>query len=241
MKLLRLSIIFYISLLFLFVAGCRESSAPEIVISPEEIIQNTAVQMNGLAGFHFFIERDGAPAYVDPPDNLFVFRRAEGDFTAPERAQAIVRIIGPGLITDVQVVTIAEVQWQTNPLTGEWEVLPPNWGFDPTVLFDAEVGLQSILQNDMSDVKLEGVEQLDGEGNGRFQKISANIDGQRLFTMSNGLIGPTQVQAELWIDTDTFNLHRVVIVEPEEEEPSVWEVKFSQFNQAIPISSPIEE
>ena len=233
---------FFIVLPLLFlVVSCGSVPAPEEALTPVEIVENTAVRMKALQGFHFFIEREGAPAYVDPPDNIFVFRRAEGDYTAPDRAQAIVRIIGPGLITDVQVVTIAEIQWQTNPLTGQWEELPPNWGFDPTVLFDDDVGLPSILLNDLEDVELAGLERIEGEGNGRFYKIVTEIDGERLFIMSGNLIGPAQVQAELWIDPDTFNLHKVIIVEPEDEEPSVWEVKFSNFDQALPITPPPEE
>ncbi len=224
--------------LLLLVLGCGGTSTPEVELQPEEIIQETAVRMNELRGFHFLIERDGAPAFVDPPDNLFVFRRAEGDYLSPDRAQAIVRIIGPGLITDVQVVTIADIQWQTNPLTGQWEELPPNWGFDPTVLFDDEVGLPSILVNDFTEFELVGLERMEEGGNGRFYKITGSIDGERLFTMSGNLIGPAQVQAELWIHPDTFELHRVIIIEPETEEASIWQVDFSEFDQTLEIEPP---
>lgn len=213
-------------------------SEPVPTLPPEQVVQNAAERMNGMAGFHFVIERDGAPAFVDPPDNVFAFRRAEGDYASPDRARAVVRIIGPGLITDVSVVTVAEIQWQTNPLTGNWEELPPNWGFDPTVLFDDEVGLQSVLDEDMSELVLVGIEGMEDGENGRFYHITGTIAGDRLYEMSGTLIGPATVEAELWIAPETFELVRAVIVEPEAEEPSIWQVDFSAFDQIVEIEPP---
>lgn len=227
-----------ICLLTLTLVSCQTPD-PEPTLTAEEIVAETAVRMNGLDGFHFSIERDGAPAFVDPPDNIFAFRRAEGDYVSPDKARATVRIIGPGLITDVQVITVAEIQWQTNPLTGQWEELPPNWGFDPTVLFDDTVGLQAVLVEDMTQHKLIGVERLeDGEGNGRFYHITGTINGDRLYQMSGTLIGPATVEAQLWINPDTFELVRARIIEPQGEETSIWQVDFSKYDQQVTIKAP---
>ena len=225
-------------LLLLILVGCVESPPLEPLLPPEEIIQKTAVRMNEMTGFHFSIEREGAPAFVDPPHNVLAFRRAEGDYLAPDRARAVVRIIGPGLITDVQVVTVAEIQWQTNPLTKEWEELPPNWGFDPTVLFDDEVGLPTVLVEDMVGLELLGLAELEDGINGRFYHITGQISGERLYEMSGNLIGPAMVETELWIVPNTFELIRAIIVESEEEEPSIWQVDFSEFDQIVEIEPP---
>jgi hypothetical protein len=226
-----------LSCLLLAAVACRQSAQPDS--SPEEIVQQSAVRMNELAGFHFDILRDGAPAYVDPPDNLFVFRRAEGDYTPPDRARAVVRVIA-GFATDVRVITVGNIQWQTNPLTNLWEELPPNSGFDPTQLFDAEIGLQTILAEDMRGLKYEGLATLEEGPNGRFHHISGTISGERLYLMSNQLIGPETVTADLWITPDTFELVRAILVEPEPEfdEPSTWQVDFTQFDQAVDIQPP---
>lgn len=228
-------LLFGVSLLFLI--SCRQPESPP---DPAEIVQQTAVRMNEMSGFHFVIERTGAPAFVDPPDNVFAFRRAEGDYRSPDRARATVRIIGPGLITDVQVISVADIQWQTNPLTGNWEELPPNWGFDPTVLFDEEVGLPTVLTEDISNLILLGVEGVPDGPNGRFYHLSGTLAGERLYQMSGTLIGPQTVEAELWITPDTFELVRTIITEPESEANSIWQVDFSNYDQAVDIQPPTE-
>ncbi len=227
-------------ILILFVAACREPALPEL--PPAELVQQSAVRMNELQGFHFIIERDGAAAYVDP-DNTLSFRRAEGAYLSPDRSQAVVRVIAPGLITDVAVISVAEVQWQTNVLTGEWEELPPNWGFNPAVLFDETVGLPAILLSDLLDVSLVGVEELEDGPNGRFYHISSQASGERLFEMSGGLIGPEMVDIQLWIAPDSFELIRTIVTESAsgDEEPSVWQVDFSEFDTAVTIEPPTSD
>ncbi|MFQ5433543.1 MAG: LppX_LprAFG lipoprotein [Anaerolineae bacterium] len=227
-----------LGLLLLGIASCRPAPPPDL--PPAEIVQNAAQQMEQLAGFHFRIERTGAPAYVDPPDNSIVFRLAEGDFTAPNRARAVVRVIAPGLVTDVSVISIGEIQWQTNVLTGQWEELPPNWGFNPTVLFDVEVGLQAVLRHDMSNLALAGTETLDED---LLYKVTGQAAGERLYEMSGWLIGPQPVTVTLWVRPESFELVQAEVVEPETDagEPSVWLVTFSEFGQTTTIEPPLGE
>lgn len=225
-------------LLLLVGLGCRETAVADL--PPETIVQNAAERMNSLDGFRFLIVRDGAPAYVDPPVNQLIFRQAEGDFVAPDKAQALVRVLGLGLVTEVRVVTVAEIQWQTNPLTGQWEELPPDLGFNPAVLFDEQVGLQTVLAEDMFNLALVGIETLEDGPNGRFYHVRGELLGDRLFTMSGTLIGPQAVTADLWIAPESFELVRAIVTEPEAEEPSIWQVDFSEFGEVVPISPPVE-
>lgn len=224
-------------LLLITVLGCRNSAPPP---TPEEIVTQAATRLSDTAGFHFAIELSGAPAFVDPPDNLLAFRRAEGDFAAPDRAQAVVRVIAPGLVTEVSVISVGDVQWQTNVLTGAWEALPPNFGFNPAVLFDEAVGLPLILQEDVSELTFVDTESLEDGPNGRFYHLTGRVAGERLFTMSSGLIGPATSDLDLWVTPETFELVRVTLTEPDVGEPSVWQVDFSQYDEAAPIEPPLE-
>ncbi|RMG96237.1 MAG: LppX_LprAFG lipoprotein [Chloroflexi bacterium] len=226
-------------LLGVFVVACREAPPPEL--PPEEILQRSAERMQALSGFHFVIERTGAPAYLDP-DGTISFRRAEGDYVAPDRTRAVVRVIAPGLVTDVNVVSVAAVQWQTNILTGAWEELPPNWGFNPAVLFDAEVGLQAVLTADFRNLSLVGTEKLDDGPDELLYVVSGDVAGERMYRMSGGLIGPEMVQARLWIRPSSFELVRALVTEPvaEASEPSVWQIDFSEFGRVVAIEPPVQ-
>jgi hypothetical protein len=221
------------------VAACRSPELPEL--SPEEIVAKSAARMNELAGFQFDINREGAPAYLDP-DEVLSFRRAAGHYVTPDKATATVRVIGPGLITDVDVISIAETQWQTNVATGAWEELPPNWGFNPAILFDENIGLPAILTADVSHLQPPEAANL-GEDGGPDQllyHLMGDVSGEALYEMSGTLIGPGPVTVEMWIAPETFELIRVIVNEPVpgEEEPSVWQVDFARFDEVVEITPP---
>ena len=146
----------------------------------------------------------------------------------------------PGVVTLVNVISIAEIQWQTNPLTGRWEELPPNWGFNPATLFAPEVGLQAILTEDMTGLTLAGREPLAGVSDESLYVLSGKVGGERLAQISGGLIGPEETAVRMWIRPGTYELVRVVLTGPAStgEEPGVWQVDFSQYDQTVEIAPP---
>lgn len=233
---------FLVTLLLLF-SACSDPSLPDI--PAEELVQRAAERMKESDGFQFVIARDGAPAFLDPGETLS-FRRATGAFVAPDRALATVRVIGPGIITDVDVISVAEIQWQTNVVTGDWEELPPNWGFNPAVLFDDDIGIQAVLLADLSQVALAEPENL-AESDGPDEllySVTAVASGENIYQMSGYLIGPEQVSIQLWIRPETFELVRIVVREPEpedEELESIWQVDISNYDELIDIEPPVIE
>lgn len=225
-------------ILLLLLTACHSPEPPSL--APAEIVGKMAANMQAQRSFHFIIDRTGAPAYVDTAETLS-FRRAEGDYQAPDRAQAVVRVILPGLVTDVSVISVGPIQWETNPLTGRWQELPPDWGFNPTVLFREDVGLQAILAADVTNAQLLGTEKLKNGPDMALYHLTGDVSGTRLYEMSGTLIGPDPVTAEMWIEPETFLLHRIIVVEPVagSEEPSVWQVDFSRFGQKLLIEPPV--
>lgn len=225
-------------MLLCLLIACRSAAPPEPTAA--EIVSQAAAKMASLQGFRFVIDRSGAPAYLDASNTLSL-RRAEGEYAAPDRARAMVRLIVPGLVTNIAIVSIGETQWQTNPLTGQWETLPPNWGFNPSVLFREDVGLPAILAADLTNVVLEGQEKLEGGANVSLYKITGEATSSKLYEMSGTLIGPETVQVTMWVEPGSFLLHRILVIEPVagSEEPSIWQVDFSQFDEAFVIEPPI--
>lgn len=227
----------------LALAACRAAPEPEPTPTPtpDMVVAQSAARLAELTGFHFVLETSGPPTYLDPGQTL-ALRRLEGDFVAPDRVRAVVRVAVPGLVTEVSVIGIGERQWQTNVLTGAWEELPPTWGFNPAVLFDAAVGLPAILAQDLSDVALAEPETIDGV---RLVVITAVVNPQRLATMSGGIIGTQPmtepITVQLWLDGSTYNLHRLILTEPvpDAPEPRRWQVDFSRFDQTVTIEPPL--
>jgi hypothetical protein len=198
--------------------------------------------MKALSGFRFLIERTGALAFLDS-DRSLAFRRAEGNFVAPDRAQATIRVIAPGLVTEVKVVTIGGVQWETNPLTDEWHQLPPNWGFNPASLFDTETGIQPVLEADLTDLKHQGFEELEEFPGLPLITFEGQMAGDRLHRLSFGLMNSAPKATRLWIAPETYELYRLKITEPalNGDEERVWQVDFWNFDQTIEIVPPVME
>lgn len=223
-----------------FISGCDASALPPV--AADDLVQQTAVRMNELPGFRFDISREGAPAYLDP-DNVLSLRRAAGAYAAPDKAIATVRVIGPGIITDVDVVSIGDIQWQTNVATGEWEELPPNWGFNPAILFDDTVGLPTILQQDLTNLQMQEPDNLQDRGGADelLYQVTGTAVGDNLYTLSGGLIGPEPVDVSLWIRPETWELVRVQLTEPgpTPEETTIWQVDFANYGEVLEIAPPL--
>jgi hypothetical protein len=220
-------------------AGCSEP-ADEIPPS-EEIVGNAAARMSSLEGFHFTIDLTGESVYLDA-DKLVSFRHAEGDYVSPDAAQAAVRVLVPGMATEISIVSIGDTQWETSMLSPGWRALPPNWGFNPVVLFDPTIGIQSILVSDLSDLTMEGTEKLDEGPDDLLYAISGELDGARINELSDGLIGPEPLAVKLWIAPETFELHRAIIIDRsdlEGDEPRTWQVDFGEFGRVVEIAPPL--
>jgi lipoprotein LprG len=226
-----------LTFLLILIAACG-SPTPEI-LNPEEIVLRSVDRMKSLSGFHFLIDRSGAPAFLNEERSLS-FRRAEGDFVAPDCAQATIRVIGPGFVAEVQVINIGEIQWETDFLSGEWQELPPEWGFNPAVLFDPEVGIQPILEKDLSELEWVGMEELEEVPGVSLYALTGEIDGERLNQLSLGMISPETMTVKLWIAPDTFELYRMQITEEATggDEPTVWKVDFWDYNHIVEIVPP---
>jgi len=209
------------------------------VLPPEEIVTRVADRMRELSGFHFLIERSGAPTFLNP-EQAIAFRRAEGDFEAPDKAQATVRIIGPGLVAEVEIISIGEIQWETNLLTGAWQELPPNWGFNPALLFDKAIGIQAILDSDLQAITLAGFDELEELPGLALYRLEGEVLGEKLHDLSFGMMGPDSMTVQLWVKPETFELYRMQITDsrPDADEPSVWQIDFWDFDQPLEIFPP---
>jgi len=195
--------------------------------------------MKGMVGFHFIIDRQGAPAFVDE-GNTIAFRRTDGDFVAPDQTQATVRVIAPGIVAELKIISLGDDYWETNLVSGEWQHLPGGMGFNPAILFDPQVGLQSILETDLSALNLVGMEELEEVPGKKLYAITGQLLGGKLYQMSYGMIGPEQVQVKMWIAPVTYDLYRVFITEPANSGRAerTWQVDFYNFGQAAAILPP---
>lgn len=209
---------------------------------PGEILTRSAQRMQSLRGFDFQIMRTGAPAFFDPQAQI-AFRKAEGEYVAPDAVSTTVRVIAPGVVTDVKIVSKGGQQWETNFLTGQWHPSDPRYAFNPVRLFDPANGIPAIMATDMKDVVLVGIEQLTEVPGKKLYAITATVDGRRAYDMTYGMINAVPLEAKIWIDPNTFDLYRIYITDPVTPDPkddTYWQIDFWDFNGNFTVDFPPE-
>jgi hypothetical protein len=206
-------------------------------LSPIEIANHAAEAMLAVESLHFKVERDGALVYIDE-GQLLAFKRAEGDFGLPDQMRAVVRIITAFTPIDIGMIVLGSEQYATDPITGQWGLLPPDWGqFNLAALFHPETGLQSLLKDGIIDLALVGTEELEKQ---LHYHLSGRVNGERINAATLGFIGDGDTEVQVWIGAEDFYMRRLHIVEPgtDLEDPTTWDLTFSGMGQPVEITAP---
>ncbi len=228
-------------LVFVFaisLVGCKKSAPPSL--PPAEIITSAIDRLKNSKAFHFSIERAGALAYIDSQNTLAV-NRIDGDFVTPDRVKGKIRVSVSGFPAEVSIVSIQGRYWQTNPLNGTWEEYDPGTVFNPADLFDSTKGIQPMLETDLSELTLVGVEKLDKWPGKQLYHLKGKMKGERIAEITFGLIGPQTLDVDVWITPKTFELNRIQIVNPVEgsTQPTTWTIDFTNYDQSVDIQPPV--
>ena len=183
--------------LSVLVAGCSGAEPPASTLPPETgaILAAAAATMGNVDTVRFGIERSGVPVYIDPADAL-AFEMAEGRFSAPAAADAVVTISIGELKTSIGAVAIDGETWLTNPITGKFEPAPPGFTFDPATLFDPDRGWRPLLASGLADVELIGLEPRD---QGDLYHLRGVADRDRVAVITAGLVTGQDVTLDLWL------------------------------------------
>ncbi len=220
-------------LLGLLISAC----GPNIPnIPPAEAITRAGEAMLGAPSFHFKIEIDGVPVYLNKAVQLSL-RSAEGDFARPDRRGVHLKVIAAIAAAEMDMIALGNEQYITSVLTKKWEVLPPEFGFNPAVMFDPQVGLEQLLKSGLDNPRWIGLETVDGQN---VYHLQGNVSGEKLQGMSGGLISKGPVAVDLWLDSNTYLPHKAVIVDrgTDPDKPTTWTMTFSSYGKEVNITAP---
>lgn len=233
--LLSISVLFVIQACSLIGADLP-TPTPTPDISAAEVARRSSQAMLNLKSMHFAIELSGALAYIDRPPTT-ALKAVDGDLLRPDKLKAVVRISSLGLVSEVGLISIAGSSYVTNPVNQRWEALPPEWGwyFDPRLPFDERYGIPAVMPN--VELKHAGIEQIAGT---RAYHLKGVAQGEQVTGWTAGLISAGEVPVDLWIDTETFLIHRVHMVElgSKPENPTEWDITFSKFDRPVQVEAP---
>ena len=226
-------LIFALVLLSLLLTACG-TDIPQI--PPAEVITRAGDAMLQAPSFHFKIDISGQPVVLNQLTRLSL-RSAEGDFARPDQMGVHLKVLLAVAAAELDMIALGDEQYLTNVLTKQWEVLPPEFGFNPAIMFDPQIGLEQLLQAGLDNAHWIGVEDLDGKS---VFHLQGSISGEDLQGMSGGLISKGPVDVDLWIEPDTYLPRKAVIVDKDSdpEKPTTWTMTFSSYGKDVNIATP---
>ena len=224
----------FVLILLGFVLTACGPAIPQI--PPAELITGAGDAMLQTPAFHFKIDIGGKPVVLNQATQLSL-RSAEGDFARPDKMGVHLKVLLAVAAAELDMIALGNEQYLTNVLTKQWETLPPEFGFNPAIMFDPQVGLEQLLKAGLDDPHWIGVEDLNGKS---VYHLQGSLSGERLQGMSSGLISQGPVDVELWIDPDTSLPYKAVIVDrnSDPEKPTTWTMTFSSYGKDVNITVP---
>lgn len=202
----------------------------------EDILTDAAKHLEDSETMAFTMELEGS-TYVDEANTIQLLG-AEGIMQRPDKVDVTFTalVLGRQQIS-IRMITIGEEAWITDIVTGKWVTSPPEFGYNPAILYDDELGLGPVMSR-MDDPELEGNEEIDDRDTWH---ISATVDGEITSAMTSGTMRGTTQDLDLWIDTETSDILRIRIAEPDDEDledPAVWTLTLFDHNKDVTIDRP---
>jgi hypothetical protein len=161
------------------------------------------------------------------------FTAADCVYSAPDRVSCNIKVsLKKGNILQLTRVWVPDGTFQSNPLTKEFGIVPPDANFNAAVFF-AKTGIPDILRTAVQEGQTAGHETIDGR---ETLKLKGEVSGAKL----KPLVGATLRSAvmypiELWIDERSANPARLHVTELDDDG---WLIDLFGINEPIRIPTP---
>ena len=128
--------LFIIVLLSCVLGACGgdTASAP----TAQQLIKNAQTALQKVKAYHFNLVAEGAGA-----GGFLVIKSADGDTVVPDKLQANADAVVLGNIVKVKIISLANKQYVTDPISRNWQVT--SGLLDPRTLSDSKTGIVAIL------------------------------------------------------------------------------------------------
>lgn len=225
-----LAVVLSLIIFMVTVTGCTKSApAP---LSASEIISKSSEKMEAINSFHFVLDQVGGGT---PIAMGLEMTNAVGDVVRPDRLKATISGKLSGMYLEVQIITVGEEMYMTNPLTGKWELLPTQ--FSVLKVFDPNTGIAAILKGIVDLAKLSD-EEMEGA---ICYHLSGSIDSDELRPITVSSVEGVTIPIEVWIGEEDFLVRHIKLegkITEAEVEGIIRTLKLSNFNEEVSIEVP---
>ncbi len=201
-----------------------------------ELLDTSAERLAETETMSFKMELEGT-TYVDAANTIQLLG-AEGVMQRPDRVDVTftAEVLGSQQIS-IRMINIGEDSWITDIVTGKWVSSPPEFGYNPSVLFSDEDGLGPVMGR-MNDPQIAGSEEIDGKD---AWHVTATVDGEVSSAMTSGTMKGSVQSLDVWIDKETNDILQIRIGEPTDEDiedPATWTLKLADHDEDVKIEQP---
>lgn len=198
-------------------------------VDVDALLLASADRMEEETAFHFELELENGRIQIVRGINI---ERAEGDIAGPDRLYFKVEArVGP-LLAELEMISLPDEGWITNPLTGRWE----REQIDLDQFFDPADGITATMRA-ISDAEITGTQTIDGVATYR---VESTIDSELLTLFGNPRSG-VELELRAWIGVDDPLVHRIEVVGgvlAREEDDLIRRLNLSQFGADFDIKAP---
>jgi hypothetical protein len=199
--------------------------------NPAEILSKAGDAMLAMKSARFSLLREGEPAVFDAASGMS-FTEATGEYQAPDRVHAEVKVSLFGNVVQIEIYWLPEGVFISNPLTRQFESAPGDLGFDGAAMFQAD-GMPAVLKTGIQNPQRVGMETIEDV---ETIHITGEADGAVLAPlMAGALESGTLYPVDVWVDKTTYIPVRVHITEPD---GNGWLIDLFDINAEIEIQLP---
>ncbi len=214
----------------LLFASCTPPPPPPPTAT--EILDAAAKKTAGASSLRFALLRTGDPVTLDATTGT-KFSEASGEFRAPDRVHAKVKVLTPGAVLTLDFLWLPEGTYATNPFTGAYAKLPAATAFDPTAML-GPTGMPNTLRAEMQKLTLVGKEKV---GAADAHHIRGEVDGSKLKALTGGVVVVGAHTVDVWIDAASSYIIRITAAEPGGAAAG-WRLELSDFDKPVEIKGP---
>ncbi len=223
-----------LAILMAIVIGCAgPAAAPtETGLTALEIIDRSSEKFQGITSFHFVLDQVGGGTPIAMGVQM---NEAVGDVARPDSLSVMISGTAVGMFLEVQIISVDKVAYMTNPLTGQWALLPAD--FVALSVFDPNTGVAAIMRG-LADLTRLDDEEVDGVPGYR---LKGTIDSGDLASITGSSVEGVTIDAEVWIGKEDFFVRRIELEGKitESEVPGIVRtLKLSNFNEEVSIELP---
>lgn len=204
----------------------------------DDLLADASTHLQETETMEFVMELEGT-TFVDDAKTIQLLS-AEGVMQRPDRVDVTFTalVLGRQQIS-IRMINIGDDSWITDIVTGKWVPSPPEFGYNPSILYDDKHGLGPVMGR-MNDPQIAGSEEIDGRD---AWHVSATADGDIIKVMTSDTMRGSELALDIWIDKETNDILQIRITEPTDEDledPATLTLKLSEHDKDVTIEQPTD-